>query len=97
MVPRSVQRVRCGESATSPKTEIQPLDAEQVKRLLNTAKDTQPELYAIYTLAVTTGMRSGELLGLQPAWLAWSLAALFVAMFVASLTLYVLARSAISK
>ena len=48
-----------------PKTEIQPLDAGQVKRLLNTAMVTQPELYALYTLAVTAGMRSGELLGLQ--------------------------------
>jgi integrase len=48
-----------------PKTEIQPLDAGQVKRLLTTARDTQPELYALYVLAVTTGMRSGELLGVQ--------------------------------
>jgi integrase len=48
-----------------PKTEFQPLDAGQVKRLLNTAKETQPKLYALFVLAVTTGMRSGELLGLQ--------------------------------
>jgi integrase len=35
------------------------------KRLLAAAKETQPKLYALYTLAVTTGMRKGELLGLQ--------------------------------
>jgi integrase len=48
-----------------PKAEIKPLDAEQAKRLLKTAKETQPEFYALYVLAVTTGMRSDELLGLQ--------------------------------
>lgn len=36
-----------------------------MKRLLNSAKETQPELHALDTLAVTTGMRSGGLLGLQ--------------------------------
>jgi integrase len=32
---------------------------------LKIAKETQPELYALYVLAVSTGMRSGEPLGLQ--------------------------------
>jgi len=66
MVPRSVQRVRCGESATSPKTEIQPLDAEQVKRLLNTAKDTQPELYALYTWQLLRVCGVGNFSGSNP-------------------------------
>jgi integrase len=47
------------------KKEIQPLTAVQAKKLLQTAKETQPKLYALYVLAVSTGMRSGELLGLQ--------------------------------
>jgi integrase len=34
-----------------------------VKRLLTVAKET--ELYALYVLAITTGMRQGEILGLQ--------------------------------
>ncbi len=48
-----------------PKAEIKPLDTEQAKRLLKTAKEAQPEFHALYVLAVTTGMHSGELLGLQ--------------------------------
>jgi integrase len=48
-----------------PKSEIKPLDARQVKKLLDTAWDTQPYLYPLYVLDVTTGMRSGEILGLQ--------------------------------
>ncbi len=48
-----------------PKSEIKPLDARQAKKLLDTARNTQPGFYALYVLAVTTGMRSGEILGLQ--------------------------------
>src|SRR5215218_7988906 len=48
-----------------PKSEIKPLDARQAKKLLDTAWDTQPYYYPLYMLAVTTGMRSGEILGLQ--------------------------------
>lgn len=47
----------------STKREIRPLDQGQVKRLLRTAQGTN--LYALYLLAVTTGMRQGELLGLK--------------------------------
>jgi integrase len=63
LVPRNV-----AEAVNPPKPvkkEIQPLSAEQAKNLLKTAKETQPKLYALYVLAVSTGMRSGELLGLQ--------------------------------
>jgi integrase len=45
----------------APKAEIKPLTAAQAKTLLAVAKDTQPDLYALYLLAITTGMRSGEL------------------------------------
>jgi integrase len=48
-----------------PKSEIKPLDAQQAKKLLDTARDTQPDLFPLYVLALTTGMRSGEILGLQ--------------------------------
>lgn len=40
-----------------------PLTAEQCGRLLTAAKDER--FYALYVLALTTGMRQGELLGLQ--------------------------------
>lgn len=45
------------------KREINPLDEMQVKRLLKAAEESKLE--ALYILAITTGMRSGELLGLQ--------------------------------
>jgi integrase len=56
------------EACTPPKLirkELKPLDAEQAKRLLTVARETQPKLCALYVLAVTTGMRQGELLGLK--------------------------------
>ena len=63
LVPRNV-----AEAVNAPKPakkEIEPLTVDQAKKLLQTAKETQPRLYALYVLAVSTGMRSGELLGLQ--------------------------------
>jgi integrase len=47
----------------SPKKEISPLSKEQVKALLAAAEHTK--LYALYVLAITTGIRQGELLGLK--------------------------------
>lgn len=47
----------------APKREINPLNEEQVKMLLKAAEGDKLE--ALYLLAITTGMRSGELLGLQ--------------------------------
>jgi integrase len=46
-----------------PRKEINPLSEEQVKRLLEAAQGDKLE--ALYVLAVHTGMRSGELLGLR--------------------------------
>lgn len=43
--------------------EMQTLDAEQVRRLLQEAEDT--EYYALIYVAVNTGLRRGELLGLK--------------------------------
>jgi integrase len=61
LVPRNVAQ------AVAPpreqRREISPLDEEQVKRLLGAAVGDRLE--ALYVLAVTTGMRSGELLGLK--------------------------------
>ena len=54
------------EAVTPPryiKKEIDALDKEQIKTLLKAAEDDK--LCALYVLAVTTGMRKGELLGLQ--------------------------------
>ena len=45
--------------------EVQPLDARQAKKLLDTARGAGDRLEALYILAVHTGMRPGELLGLK--------------------------------
>ncbi|MEX0678892.1 MAG: site-specific integrase [Pirellulales bacterium] len=46
-----------------PKRQIAPLTAEQVQQLLDAAKDGR--LYALYVVAIGTGMRLGEIFGLQ--------------------------------
>src|SRR5919112_815624 len=61
LVPRNV--AEAVNPPKAPKAEISPLTLAQVKSLLNAACGDRFE--ALYILAVTTGMRSGELLGLQ--------------------------------
>jgi integrase len=61
LVPKNVT-----ELVTPPrylKKEVRTLSPEEAKRLLRTAKGERFE--ALYVLAVTTGMRQGELLGLK--------------------------------
>lgn len=56
------------EHATPPKSvgrDMQPLTRDQTQKLLRTARRTQPKLYALYVLAITTGARLGELLALD--------------------------------
>ena len=50
------------KAPTPTRKEMHPLSAEQVRRLLQTADD---RLQALYVLAIHTGMRCGELLGLR--------------------------------
>jgi integrase len=60
-VPRNVCK-----ATTPPKPnpeEIRPLDAEQARKLLEAARGNRLE--ALYVLAVTAGLRIGELLGLK--------------------------------
>jgi integrase len=45
------------------KSEIEPLTQEQLRALLDAARDDK--LHTLYVLAITTGMRQGELLGLM--------------------------------
>ena len=51
------------DAPRGPKTEVGSLTPKQVKELLSAASDDRLE--ALYVLAVSTGMRRGELLGLQ--------------------------------
>jgi integrase len=45
--------------------EISPLTPEQAKHLLQVAHETENRLEALYVLAIHTGLRQGELLGLK--------------------------------
>lgn len=59
-------RLNVAEAVDAPRPEkrdIRPLSEEQVKVFLNTVKGDRLE--ALYTLAITTGLRQGELLGLR--------------------------------
>jgi integrase len=61
LIPRNVT-----EAVKAPrpvKKEIRPLNAEQARTLLETARGDRLE--ALYVVAVTAGMREGELLGLN--------------------------------
>jgi integrase len=61
LVPRNAT-----EAATAPKVvkkEIQPLSTDEARALLDAARDDRLE--ALYVLAVTAGLREGELLGLR--------------------------------
>ncbi len=57
------------DSFTDPpkpkKKEMKYLNIEEVKKLLQVAKENNNRNYALYYLAIVTGMRQGELLGLQ--------------------------------
>jgi integrase len=52
-------------SQESAGSHIDPLTAEEVKTLLQTAQEKRPALYPLLLCAVRTGMRQGELIGLQ--------------------------------
>jgi integrase len=52
-------------SRESTDAHIDPLTAEEVRTVLHQAQHTAPLLYPLFLCAVRTGMRQGELLGLQ--------------------------------
>lgn len=61
-------------AAIPPKPSLQEmkiLDENQVQTLLITAKASEDRLAALYQLAITTGMRQGELLGLKWSDIEW--------------------------
>lgn len=61
LVPRNV--VEAVNPPRVPRKEFRPLSPEEVSRFLEAAKDDR--LYALYVLAVSCGLRLGELLGLK--------------------------------
>ena len=48
-----------------PRSRIFPLTAQEVRTLLQVAQEKMPTLYPLFLCAVRTGLREGELLGLQ--------------------------------
>ena len=56
---------RLTHSREDRRLHMSPLDAEEVKTLLQHTRETVPSLYAILLCAVRTGLRQGELIGLQ--------------------------------
>jgi len=61
-----IQRNAAQVKAPRPeKPEISPLSPEQARKLIATANETGARYAALYVLALHTGMRVGELLGLQ--------------------------------
>ena len=61
LLPRNVADAAIPPKAT--KSKVKPLTQDQLRTLLDAAKGDKLE--ALYVLAITTGMRQGELLGLQ--------------------------------
>jgi integrase len=72
LIPRNVADLV--DAPRAARQEMTVLTAEQSRRLLETAQDDP--LYALYVLALTTGMRSGELLALKWADVDWERGAL---------------------
>ena len=56
---------RLTHSREDRRLHMSPLDAEEVKTLLQHTREKVPSLYAILLCAVRTGLRQGELIGLQ--------------------------------
>lgn len=72
---RLIGRNPCS-GTTPPKpeqTEMSFYDDRHVRSLLNTARDIAEKLYPLYYLAIHTGMRQAELIGLKWEDIDWSL------------------------
>lgn len=53
------------KAPTPSKKEMRPLSAEEARKLLHAARESEDRLEAFYVLALHTGMRRGELLSLK--------------------------------
>lgn len=77
---RLIGRNPCS-GTTPPKpqqTEMNFYDDRQVRSLLKTARDIEDKLYPLYYLAIHTGMRQAELIGLKWEDVNWSLSTIQV-------------------
>lgn len=77
---RLIGRNPCS-GTTPPKpqqTEMNFYDDRQVRSLLKTARDIEDKLYPLYYLAIHTGMRQAELIGLKWEDIDWSMSTIQV-------------------
>jgi integrase len=62
LIPRNAADVKAPRPAPE---EMHPLSEAETRTLLNAARETGDRFEALYVLAITTGLRRGELLGLR--------------------------------
>jgi integrase len=62
LIPRNAADVKAPRPAPE---EMHPLSEAEARTLLNAARETGDRFEALYVLAITTGLRRGELLGLR--------------------------------
>ena len=65
MEPNTPQPADSVKAPTASTKEMHPLSASEARRLLRAAGEATDRLEALYVLAIHTGMRRGELLGLK--------------------------------
>jgi len=74
----SINPALAAQPPKQPRREFRILDESQIQILLNVAREYQPDIYALYFLALNTGMRQSELLGLKWIDLEWEAKSLYV-------------------
>jgi integrase len=62
LIPRNAADVKAPRPAPE---EMRPLSESEARTFLETARETEDRFEALYVLAITTGLRRGELLGLR--------------------------------
>jgi integrase len=62
LVPRNAAKVK---APRPEKPEIRPLSSDQARKLIKTAHETGDRYAALYVVALHTGLREGEMLGLR--------------------------------
>ena len=65
LVPRNAADVQAPSPAPKAPKEMRPLSEAEARAFLATARESGDRFEALYVLAITTGLRRGELLGLR--------------------------------
>jgi len=65
LIPRNAADVQAPSPAPKAPKEMRPLSEAEARAFLATARESGDRFEALYVLAITTGLRRGELLGLR--------------------------------